>query len=47
VVPELPKRLEAIKGQKNVTITTIDGGDHFFVDLANEDVATAVAKFIK
>jgi pimeloyl-ACP methyl ester carboxylesterase len=47
VVPELPKRLEAIKGQKNVTITTIDGGDHFFVDLANEDVASAVAKFIK
>lgn len=47
VVPELPKRLEAIKGQKNVTITTIDGGDHFFVDLANEDVAAAVAKFIK
>ncbi|OZB86814.1 MAG: alpha/beta hydrolase [Thiotrichales bacterium 12-47-6] len=38
VVPELPKRL---------TITTIDGGDHFFVDLANEDVAAAVAKFIK
>lgn len=47
VVPELPKRLEAIKGQKNVTITTIDGGDHFFVDLANEDVAAAVAKFLK
>lgn len=47
VVPELPKRLEAIKGQKNVTMTTIDGGDHFFVDLANEDVAAAVAKFIK
>lgn len=47
VVPELPKRLEAIKGQKNVTITTIDGGDHFFVDLANEDVATAVGKFLK
>lgn len=47
VVPELPKRLEAIKGQKNVSITTIDGGDHFFVDLANEDVAAAVAKFIK
>lgn len=47
VVPELPKRLEAIKSQKNVTITTIDGGDHFFVDLANEDVAAAVAKFIK
>lgn len=47
VVPELPKRLEAIKGQKNVTITTIDGGDHFFVDLANEDVAAAVGKFLK
>jgi pimeloyl-ACP methyl ester carboxylesterase len=47
VVPELPKRLEAIKAQKNVTITTIDGGDHFFVDLANEDVATAVGKFLK
>lgn len=47
VVPELPKRLETIKNQKNVTITTIDGGDHFFVDLANEDVAAAVAKFLK
>lgn len=47
VVPELPKRLETIKGQKNVTITTIDGGDHLFIDLANEDVAAAVAKFIK
>lgn len=47
VVPELPKRLEALKGQKNVTITTIDGGDHFFADLANEDVAAAVAKFLK
>jgi pimeloyl-ACP methyl ester carboxylesterase len=46
-VPELAARVAAIKGNKNLTIETIDGADHFFMDLANEDVAASIAKFIK
>lgn len=47
VVPELPARLQALGEVANVSIKEVDGGDHFFVDMANEDVAEFVAEFIK
>lgn len=46
-VPELAARMAAVKGNKNLTIETIDGADHFFMDLANEDVAASIAKFMQ
>lgn len=46
-VPELAARMETLKGTKNLTIEIIDGADHFFMDLANEDVAASIAKFVK
>jgi len=46
-VPELAARMESLKGIKNLSIKTIDGADHFFMDLANEDVAEAIAQFVK
>ncbi|MCI4411025.1 MAG: alpha/beta hydrolase [Thiotrichales bacterium] len=46
-VPELAARMEPLKGTKNLTIETIDGADHFFMDLANEDVAASIAKFLQ
>jgi pimeloyl-ACP methyl ester carboxylesterase len=46
-VPELATRMASVKGNKKLTVETIDGADHFFMDLANEDVAASIAKFIK
>jgi pimeloyl-ACP methyl ester carboxylesterase len=46
-VPELPKRLEEVTSNKQVSVMSIDGSDHFFADLYNEDVATAVQNFMK
>lgn len=47
VVPDLPERMKKLKNLSKVTVTTIDGGDHFFVDMANEDVAEVVNQFMK
>jgi pimeloyl-ACP methyl ester carboxylesterase len=46
VVPELAQRLASVKGIKQLTIKTIDGADHFFMDLYNEDVASAIRDFM-
>jgi len=46
-VPELAQRLESVKNTKNLTIKTIDGADHFFMDLYNEDLAASIANFVK
>lgn len=46
-VPDLATKMEALKGTKNLTVETIDGADHFFMDLANEDVAASIAEFLK
>lgn len=45
-VPDLPARTSEFKGNKNVSTMIIDGADHFFIDLANEDAAAAIADFI-
>lgn len=46
-VPELPARLAPLEGTPNLTIQTIDGADHFFMDFFNEDVAVAVRRFLE
>lgn len=46
-VPELPKRLEEVTDNKQVTVMSIDGADHFFADLFNEDVAAAIQQTMK
>lgn len=46
-VPELPERLAPLEGTPNLSIQTIDGADHFFMDFFNEDLAAAAADFIK
>lgn len=46
VVPDLPAKLAGRK-LPHVTVRTIDGADHFFRDLYMDDVADAVAEFLK
>lgn len=46
-VPELPKRLEEVTDNKQVTVMSIDGSDHFFADLFNEDVAATIQQSMK
>lgn len=46
-VPELPERLAPLEGTPNLSIKTIDGADHFFMDFFNEDLAAMAVEFIK
>lgn len=46
VVPDLAGRLEGID-QPNVETVVIDGADHFFLEFFAEDVADAIAGFVK
>lgn len=46
VVADLPEKLEA-KSQDNVQVTTIDGADHFFLDLYAEDVVAGMIEFME
>lgn len=46
-VPELPARLAPLQGTPNLTIQTIDGADHFFMDFFNEDLAAAAVDFMR
>ncbi len=46
-VPDLPARLAEVKDNKQVTVMSIDGADHFFADLFNEDVAVAIQQSMK
>lgn len=46
VVADLPEKLEA-KPQDNVATSTIDGADHFFLDLYAEDVVAGMIEFME
>lgn len=45
VVADLPAKLEGVK-QDNLTVETVDGADHFFMDLYADEVADKVATFV-
>lgn len=45
VVADLPAKLEGVK-QDNLTLETIDGADHFFLDLYADELAEKVAGFV-
>jgi pimeloyl-ACP methyl ester carboxylesterase len=45
VVPDLAERLDGLK-QANVATLTVEGADHFFLDLYAEEVADAVDGFV-
>lgn len=45
VVKDLPAKLEGVK-QDNLTVETVDGADHFFMDLYADEVADKVATFV-
>jgi pimeloyl-ACP methyl ester carboxylesterase len=45
VVADLPAKLEGIK-QDNLTMETVDGADHFFMDLYADELADKVATFV-
>lgn len=45
VVADLPDRLKAVK-QANVQVETVDGADHFFLDLYGDELADKVADFV-
>lgn len=44
-VADLPAKLEGVK-QDNLTVETVDGADHFFMDLYADEVADKVATFV-
>jgi len=46
-VPDLPEKMKQLADSDMVHTVTIEDGTHFFLDFANEDVATAVAEFIE
>lgn len=45
-VKDLPEKMKAVSGQKNVQFEVIDGADHFFRDLYAEDLADQALDFI-
>lgn len=45
VVADLPAKLEGVK-QDNLTVETVDGADHFFLDLYADELADKVADFV-
>ncbi|OQX10912.1 MAG: alpha/beta hydrolase [Thiothrix lacustris] len=45
VVADLPAKLENVK-QDNLTVETVDGADHFFMDLYADELADKVATFV-
>ncbi|EIJ33895.1 alpha/beta hydrolase [Thiothrix nivea] len=45
VVADLPAKLAGVK-QDNLTVETVDGADHFFLDLYADELADKVAGFI-
>ena len=46
-VPDLPEKMQALEGSDMVQTVMIEDGTHFFLDFANEDVATAVSEFLE
>lgn len=47
VVPDLPDQLRALAGQKNLTVETLDGADHFFLDLYADDAVETIAGWLE
>jgi dienelactone hydrolase len=45
VVADLPAKLESVK-QDNLKVETVDGADHFFMDLYADELADKVATFV-
>ncbi len=46
VVPDLPRKVEAVKDSGDITLMTVDGAGHFFRDFFADDVADFTADFI-
>jgi pimeloyl-ACP methyl ester carboxylesterase len=46
VVPELAAAVAPLDGTRDISVKTIDGADHFFLDLYGEDAADAIAAFL-
>ncbi|WP_321323093.1 alpha/beta hydrolase [Thiomicrorhabdus sp.] len=47
VEADLPEKMKQLADSDKVQTVTIEDATHFFLDFANEDVATAVAEFIE
>jgi len=45
-VKDLPEKMKAVSGQKNVQFVVIDGADHFFRDLYADDLTDRALDFI-
>ena len=46
VVGDLPAAIEPIADGDKITLTVVDGADHFFLDFFAEDAADAIAEFL-
>lgn len=47
VVPDLPEKIQPLADAGKVQILTLEDANHFFLDFANEDIASATAEFIQ
>lgn len=47
VVPDLPEKIKPLVDSGKVKTLMLEDADHFFLDFANEDMATAVVEFIQ
>ncbi len=47
IFPDLIERVKSLADGKKVQLAVIEGADHFFTDFASEDVADAIAAFLK
>ena len=45
VVADLPAKLEGVK-QDNLSVATVDGADHFFLDLYADELVDKVTEFV-
>jgi pimeloyl-ACP methyl ester carboxylesterase len=46
LVPELAAAVAPLDGTRDISVKTIEGADHFFLDLYGEDAADAIATFL-
>lgn len=46
-VPDLPGKIKVLADAGKIKTLTLEDADHFFLDFANEDLATAAAEFIE
>lgn len=47
VVADLPEKIAPLADSGKITILELEDADHFFLDFANEDLATGAAEFIR